>query len=123
MLIAYQTLIRSDIDIAYPAELRQDYSETIDLTRSPHKQLMPYAHKLVFGKNQNRNVMLYSRKPFLQKRMASEYALEVQDLVTFHWSGDSNTIHYIPQKEFSLSLMRYWFLRGALIFYFLLRGK
>ena len=122
-ITAYQILIRSDIDISYPAYLQQDYTDIIELRRSPLIHLPKYKNKLVFGKNQLRDIALYSQSDFHIARREAEYGLEIKGVVSFHWKSDAGEIYYIPGEAFTIPLLRYWLLRGALIFYLLLQGK
>ena len=65
-------------------------------------------YKMIFTNNQGRDLALYTDRPFASTVQQQQWAFDVSGVVTFFWCSGEMTIEYLPGKNFTPELLKYW---------------
>ncbi len=79
--------------------------------------------KITFHNNQGRHITLSTDRVPARSKKDQIWSFEVKNVISFYWFGGQKIISYIPQKEFTERLLRYWTLHIVLPFFFTLEEK
>jgi len=98
---------------------------TLPLLNIIVKKDMPefYEHILKYNQNQGREVFLSSDKNFNENRINQKWMFKVENIVTFIWEKDKNTIFYKLDEKGNEVLLRYWLLHTFLPIYLIIENK
>jgi hypothetical protein len=118
-MIAYNHYIKFIPELKNSKSISGSFSSMITVKESAfpelHEKLL-YERK--FFNNQCRNLSLYTDREFARTEEGQFWAFEVKEVVTFFWHSSSVTIKYIPQKNFTQELLKYWCLHIILPIFF-----
>ena len=123
MMSVYGTKITSDID--FPLDLSQE-TETryeVELSSKVPKHLK---HSITCGFYlywaHDRNVYLYSNREFDGSEVGQPWCYEVEDVMTFYWTGGERTIYYELGEKGDANLLGFWFIHLLLPLYMTLEN-
>ena len=118
-MIAYSHYIKFIPELKNDKKVEGDFSETITIKESLYADWKEkLKHKWTFYNNQGRDIDLYTERKLTRTIPGQSWAFNVEDVITFFWKSGSETIHYIPQKDFTPQLLEYWSLHTLLPIFF-----
>jgi len=82
-----------------------------------------YKHILKYDQNQGREVFLSSNRSFNENSSKQKWMFKVEDVVSFIWEKENNTIFYKLYKHGDEVLLKYWLLHTFLPIYLIIENR
>lgn len=118
-MLAYNHKIKFITGNSVEPNIESSASKTISIKMATPKFLnKKLNYEMSFFNNQGRDLALYTERKFARSQRGQNWSLEVKDVVNFYWKSGSYTLGYLPKKDFTPQLLKYWTLHIILPIFF-----
>jgi len=123
-MIAYNHQIKFIPNLNNNKTIESSFSDVITVKEGFYPELdAKLLYYIPFINNQERDVTLYTDRPFAFTQKEQLWAFKVKDVVTFFWHSGTLTLEYISHEKFTPELLEYWCLHIILPIFFTLENR
>jgi len=123
-MIAYNHYIQYIPPLLNEAIIKETTQDKIIIKESSSIEIVEkLIYQQVYSNTQGRNVIFSTTKNFFRTEKGQLWGYEVIGVVHFFWYSGTSTLYYIPQKNFTSLLLKYWSLHLVLPTFFTLEER